>query len=280
MPSPDPALPSLSDIAFWSHPSSERATAFAVLRRTEPISFQRRAASEGASQPSGFWAVTRHADVQHVSRTPDVFCSGRGVGLGEAPIEVLELNASFLVMDAPRHTELRRVVSSSFTPRQVARLEAGIAARAEQIVDKLVERGSGDVVADFAMKLPLWTISNLLGVPESMRAELYTAAEGQIASQDPEYAARGGNSASLAIESGRTMHRLAGELVAARRDEPGDDILSTLVHSEFEGEPLSDQMLGGLFVLFATAGNDTTRQSTSHAVKLFGYRGHWRRSRE
>ena len=65
------------------------------------------------------------------------------------------------------------------------------------------------------------------------------------------------------------MHRLAGEMVAARRREPTEDIWGTVVRSTFEGEPLSDALLGGIFVLFATAANDTTRNSTSHGVKAF-----------
>jgi cytochrome P450 len=278
MSSPDTQLPSLSSRSFWSEPASQRAATFAELRRTAPVSEQRPSELSSAPQSRGFWAVTRHEDVRVVSRNAEVFCSGQGVGLGEAPIELLELNASFLVMDAPRHTRLRRIVSSAFTPRQVARLEDGISAEATRIVDDFVERGDGDVVADLAMKLPLWTISNMMGVPDSMREELYRSAEGQIASQDPEFASSGTDSAALAIESATTMHRLAAELIAKRRSQPGDDILSTLVHAELDGEPLSDQMLGGIFALFATGGNDTTRQSTSHGVKLFADNpAEWRR---
>jgi cytochrome P450 len=222
-----------------------------------------------ARSPRGFWAVARHADVVHVSRNPELFCSGQGVGLGEVPIDLLELNASFLVMDAPRHTALRRVVSGAFTPKRVAQLENRIIDEAERIVDEFVERGSGDVVQDFARKLPLWTISEMMGVPDSLRNDLYAAAEAQIASQDPEFARDAKERGSVAVAAATTMHRIAAELLAARRKVPGDDILSTLVHSELDGQPLSDQVLGGIFVLFSTAGNDTTRNTTSHALKLF-----------
>ncbi len=119
------------------------------------------------------------------------------------------------------------------------------------------------------MKLPLWTISHMMGIPEEMRMDFYHAAEGQIASQDPEYASDDKDAITLAIESGMTLHRLAGEMVAARRKEPRDDIWSALVHSELDGQPLTDQLLGGIFVLFATAANDTTRTTTSHGVKAF-----------
>jgi cytochrome P450 len=128
------------------------------------------------------------------------------------------------------------------------------------------------------MKLPLRTISRMMGVPESMRPELYRAAELQVAAQDPDFAPPEASHVHPAIEAAMTLHRLAGELVAARRTEPTDDILSTLVHSEIDGEPLSDMMLGGLFALFAVAGNDTTRNTTSHGVKLFADNpGEWRR---
>jgi cytochrome P450 len=269
---------SLSDPEFWSRPAAERARTFAELRRTAPVSFQEPAATVATPPRRGFWAVTRHADVQHVSRTPDVFSSAQGVGLGEVPQDLLELNASFLVMDAPRHTKLRRVVSGAFTPRQVAKLEGDIAAEATRIVDAFVDGGGGDVVRDLAMKLPLWTISTMMGVPDSMRPELYTAAEGQLSAQDPEFAPEGKTSGEVAVESARALHRLAGELVATRRAIPTDDIFSAVVHSDLDGEPLSDQLLGGIFVLFATAGNDTTRNTTSHGVKLFADNpGEWQR---
>jgi cytochrome P450 len=259
----------LSDFEFWSQPASKRASTFAELRRSAPVSFQGPSDLGMARSPRGFWAVARHADVVHVSRNPELFCSGQGVGLGEVPIDLLELNASFLVMDAPRHTALRRVVSGAFTPKRVAQLENRIIDEAERIVDEFVERGSGDVVQDFARKLPLWTISEMMGVPDSLRNDLYAAAEAQIASQDPEFARDAKERGSVAVAAATTMHRIAAELLAARRKVPGDDILSTLVHSELDGQPLSDQVLGGIFVLFSTAGNDTTRNTTSHALKLF-----------
>ncbi len=263
-----PVAPSVSTLAFWSQPASERASTFAELRRTAPVSFQE-PCDFGMARSGGFWAVTRHAEVVYVSRNPDRFCSGQGVGLGDVPVDLLELNASFLVMDAPRHTALRRVVSGAFTPRRVAQLEDRIQVEAGRIVDEFVERGGGDVVQELARKLPLWTICDMMGVPESMRNDLYSAAEAQIASQDPEFAGAATDRATVAIEAAMTMHRIAAELVKARRTSPGDDILSTLVDCELDGHPLSDQILGGIFVLFSTAGNDTTRNTTSHAFKLF-----------
>jgi cytochrome P450 len=120
----------ISSLEFWSQPDSERAVSFAQLRRDEPVSFQAPSDFGSVRSDRGYWAVTRHADVQHVSRTPQLFCSGQGVGMGDVPIELLELNASFLVMDAPSHSRLRRVVSGAFTPKRVAQLSDEISQEA------------------------------------------------------------------------------------------------------------------------------------------------------
>ena len=249
-------------------PPEERAIAFARLRRRQPVSLQ--SAPEATLLPGRpFWAVTRLADVQQVSRHPDLFVSGEGVGISDIPIEFLELNSSFLVMDAPRHTTLRRVVSSAFTPRRVAQLNEEISQAAVRFVDAFVDQGGGDVVEGLAKHLPLWTISTIMGIPEGLRTAMYEAAEGIVTVQDPEFAAGGNDALTLAMESAGELHRIAAELVASRRADPTDDVLSALVHAEVDGQRLADQELGGIFVLFAVAGNDTTRNSTSHGIKLF-----------
>jgi cytochrome P450 len=266
--SPATDVPDISRQAFWSLTPAERAPIFAELRRDHPVSKQ--APPEAVLMPGRpFWAVTRHADVQHVSRHPDLFCSGEGVGISDIPVEFLELNSSFLVMDAPRHTKLRRIVSGAFTPRRVAQLDEQISAEAVRFVDEFVDAGGGDVVEGLSKHLPLWTISTMVGVPEEMRPDLYAAAEGMITIQDPEFVSSGQDALALGMECAMELHRIAGELVAERRVRPTDDVLSALVHAEVDGERLDDQQLGAIVVLFAVAGNDTTRNSTSHGIRLF-----------
>ncbi|HEX4434291.1 MAG TPA: cytochrome P450 [Acidimicrobiales bacterium] len=204
-----------------------------------------------------------------VSRNPDLFCSSRGIGLGDTPADILELTAALPLMDPPRLTAVRRVVSGAFTPKRVALLKDRIGAEAERIVDEFVERGGGDVVADFSRKLPIWTISEMLGVPESMREQLANSAEVLIAAEDHESEGRTDNGGTAALKAGMDLHRMARTLIKDRRLNPGDDILSALVHSELDGEPLSEQVLRNIFSLFITAGNDTTRNTTSHAFTLF-----------
>jgi cytochrome P450 len=265
---PSTGIRSIAPLAFWSQPASERAWTFAELRRTAPVSFQEADESGMTGTSPGFWAVTRHADVVSVSRNPELFCSSQGIGLDDSLVD-LEFNASFVVMDPPRQTAMRRVVNGAFTPKRVTELQDRIAAEATRIVDEFVERGSGDVVQDFSRKLPLWTICEILGVPEGMRIKLSNAAEVLIAAQDVGFGRESENGGRAALKAGMAIHRIAQALIADRRTSPGDDILSALVHSELDGEPVSDQVLRNIIVLFITAGNETTRNTTSNAFRLF-----------
>lgn len=114
----------LSSPDFWSLPARVRDQTFEKLRTEAPLS--RHQAPEdilgvGERDDRPYWAIVRHEDVRTISRDPETFCSGEGVQFGDAPKEMLEASQSFLAMDAPRHTKLRKLVSSAFTPRQVAR---------------------------------------------------------------------------------------------------------------------------------------------------------------
>jgi cytochrome P450 len=263
----------LSTFEFWSQPASARAAVFAELRAHAPVTFQPPPDFGAVPAQQGYWAVTRHDDVVAVSRRPDVYCSGQGISFEDQPMEMLEMASSFIVMDAPRHTALRRVVSGAFTPRQIARLNAAIAARAEEIVVELVARGSGDAVTDLAMKLPLWTISEMMGVPQSMRADMYNQVQVLVESQlgdrhtgDPS----GGPDASTAqFQAAMNLAGMAAEIATAKRARPTDDVMSALANAQLDGVPLSDSQLGGIFLLFAVAGNDTTRNSTTFGISAF-----------
>ena len=116
----------LSDPMFWARPLAEREGAFLTLRRERPLSFQ----SEREIPPEidypqgpGFWAVTKHADVQHVSRHPEIFCSGQGSNIGDLPVPFREFFGSMINMDDPRHGRLRRIVSRGFTRRMLERAD-------------------------------------------------------------------------------------------------------------------------------------------------------------
>ena len=257
----------ISTQAFWAQPASVRADTWAQLRAHAPVSFQ--PAADFGTPPStrGYWAVTTADLVTHVSRNADVFCSGQGVNLEELPPEVLETGASFLVMDAPRHTAIRGIVSRAFTPRRIAELDLAINTKSAEIVRDFVAAGGGDAVADFARELPLWTISTMMGVPDDMRDAMYEAAEVTIQAHDPDLLPEGQDRVAVTMEAATTLFGIAFQLASERRSNPGDDLISAIVESDVEGG-LDDQMIASIFLLFAVAGNDTTRNSTSHGLKL------------
>ena len=116
-----------------------------------------------------YWAIVRYEDIRRISRDPDTFRSGDGVQFGDAPPEMLEASQSFLAMDAPRHTEAARPRLGAFTPRRVARIESGILVNARRVIEQARTTGGGDFVELIAKRLPLQTISDMLGVPESDR---------------------------------------------------------------------------------------------------------------
>src|SRR4051794_40789540 len=259
----------LGSLEFWDHPAEERDRAFALLRRDAPVSHHQppdNLLEVEQVDERGYWAVVRYEDIRHVSRNPDVFCSGQGTQFGDAPPEMLEASQSFLAMDAPRHTKLRGLVSSAFTPRQVKRIEDGIRERAKQIVDEAAPRGGGDFVALIAKRLPLWTISDMMGIPDADREPVVDAADTLVTAADPEVA--GDQSPLEALGAALwTLTEFATELAAHREKNPGDDLMTGLVQAEIDGEKLTHAEIGAFFVLLSVAGNDTTRHTTSHAMR-------------
>ncbi len=259
----------LSSRAFWSTTAAERERSFAVLRAERPVSWHPPVEDALVSDPDdpGYWAVTRRADIVAVSRNNEVFLSGRGVIFENVPAELLEASQSFLAMDPPRHTKLRKLVSAAFTPRQVRRIEDSIQSNARAIVDELRAAGSGaDFVEQCAKQLPIRTLSDMVGIPESEREQVAHAADALVSWADPVYLA-GRNPLEVLIENQMYLHQVAGALAAERRERPGDDLFSGLVNAEVDGDRLADADVSAFFVLLAVAANDTTRQTTSHAMK-------------
>src|SRR5437763_3264991 len=170
----------LSSRAFWSTSAQEREQVFAELRADRPVSWH--PPVEDALMPDpddpGYWAVTRRNDIVAISRDSETFLSGKGVLFESVPVELLEASQSFLAMDPPRHTFLRKLVSAAFTPRQVRRIEDSIKANAATIVAELRAAGSGaDFVKHCAKELPIRTLSDMVGIPEAERQQIAHSAD-------------------------------------------------------------------------------------------------------
>ncbi|WP_090099957.1 cytochrome P450 [Lentzea jiangxiensis] len=217
-----------------------------------------------------FWAVFRHDDVRTVLRTPAVFSSHRGATQirDPRPADLAYVQRMMLNQDPPSHTRLRRMLTSAFTPRAVARLEDGIRENARSIVAGL----TGDFAADVA-DLPLLTLADVFGVPRCDRALLYDWSNRVIGFQDAEYALSSSSTEGMtgmalaALElrpsDGRDprardgmpdLHAYAHALAEHKRSSPGDDVLSNLMR-----EDISPEEFENLFWLFSVAGNETLR---------------------
>src|ERR1700694_3754154 len=259
----------LGSLDFWGQPAEERDRYFARLRAETPIS--RHAPPEDIlglpeQERQSYWAIVRYEDVRAISRDPQRFCSGLGTQFADAPPELLEASMSFLAMDAPRHTKLRGLVSAAFTPRQVARIEDGIRTNARRIVEEAAPSGGGDFVELVAKRLPLVTISDMIGVPEADRERVGAAADLPVTTSDPEVF---GERPPIEVigEALWTLTEFATELAAFRQGNPGDDLMTALVQAEVDGERLTPAEIAAFFVLLSVAGNDTTRHTTSHAMR-------------
>ncbi|HZZ52382.1 MAG TPA: cytochrome P450, partial [Pseudonocardia sp.] len=232
-----------------------------------------------SAEEGGFWAVVRHRDVREVFRRHDEFCSGQGFMLEDVPPEVNDL-MSFIALDPPRHTVLRRLVNVAFTPRALARLEPKVADRATAVIDDLIAQGPGDFVEQVAKRLPLWAICEMLGVSPDQRADLAELMEDIIGRNDPSFALKYPDT-DPRLFAVQGLHRLAeaGRALAAdRRTHPRDDLMTALVQAEVDDEKLSDDDIGRFFNLLLSAGYDTTFNTM--AIGLHGLWQHpdqWRK---
>jgi cytochrome P450 len=254
---------SISPLSFWALTAEEREPAFKVLRDERPVSWH--PPIEGSMMPppvDGVWAVTRNEDIAYVSKNPELFCSGKGVIIEPIPEEFLDASQSFLAMDGAKHSTLRRLISSVFTPRQVAKIGDQIKNQATSIVDNLLKTKDGDFVEQVSKQLPMWTIYEMVGLPPEKRDETTRHADGMVSWSDADVAA-GREPAEVLNESLVGLLTVGLELAERRRAQPEDDLMSLLVQAEVDGRRLTDAELGAFFVLLSVAGNDTTRNTTS-----------------
>lgn len=212
----------------------------------------------------GFWAVTKHADVQAISRNTTTFSSERGgtfiVDRDEEALEKLRM--SILNMDPPLHSRYRRLVSKGFTPKVVRTMQDKATTRAVQIVDDVIERGEVEFVEDVAALLPLQMIGDLMGIPDSEHKQLFDWSNRLVGFDDPELQATEEDGELAAME----VFAYCDELAAARRAEPTDDLVSILANAEVDGESLSDIELNLFFVTLVVAGNETSRNLITHSA--------------
>jgi cytochrome P450 len=265
--------PAYSDIdistkAFWAKSPAERELSLMALRESDPVSWQRPVEDAVSPDPDdpGYWAVVRHADIVAVGRDHETFISGQGVIFDVLPPVVLEMALSFIGMDPPRHDHLRRLVSAAFTPKQLARIEEQIVTAAREIVDAIAKKGDIECVSELSSKLPLRVFCDMFGVPEHLRARTGAAAAAGVSWADPEVLA-GRTADEFVVEMATEIHEVAEEMIAARRANPTDDLFTSLVQAEVDGERLDDFDIQAFFSLMSVAATDTTKHTTNLALK-------------
>ncbi|PRC42846.1 cytochrome P450, partial [Mycobacterium sp. ITM-2017-0098] len=171
----------------------------------------------------------------------------------------------FLTMDPPQHSTYRRLISSAFTPRNVRQIEEQIHRSAVSIVDDLVGAGDIDFVADCAAHLPMLTIMEMLGVPAADQPAVALAAEKLFSMSDDEYSSIEERAANTLNEI-MLLSSTGAELAKFRRANPGDDLMTSIVNAEVDGQRLTDEEIGAFLILLSSAGNDTTKQTTTHVM--------------
>ncbi|MDA0370408.1 MAG: cytochrome P450 [Actinomycetota bacterium] len=259
----------LSDPEFWLKDRSFREGAFKTLRDESPFHFFTERVIEDAPFPPGpgYRAITRHDDIWHISRNPQLFCSGNGSNIGDLPVEMNEFFGSMINMDDPKHFRLRNIVSRGFTPKEITRVEEQVKDRAEKLVTDLLERfpnGECDFVEEVAAPLPLAIICDMMGIPEEDHKQIFHWTNVILGVGDPEFVGSYEDLMRVALD----MFTYAQNLGQSRIDSPQDDVTSAMMNAVVDGERLTAQEFGSFFILLVVAGNETTRNAISHGMRL------------
>ncbi|MER7494241.1 cytochrome P450 [Streptomyces pharetrae] len=220
-------------------------------------------------EPTNQWLVPHHADVsallrdRRLGRTYRHRFTHEDFGRTPPPPEHEPFHTlndhGMLDLEPPDHTRIRRLVSKAFTPRTVERLGPYVEALAGELVDGLVRRGGGDLLAEVAEPLPVAVIAEMLGVPESDRAPLrpWSADICGMYELNPSE-----ETAARAVRASVEFSDYLRDLIAARRKEPGDDLISGLIAAHDEGDRLTEQEMISTCVLLLNAGHEATVNAT------------------
>lgn len=255
---------------------------YAWLREHDPVHWDDR---------NQLWVISRFADVMKVSLNADVFCSGQGVRPGNS------YDLSLIGLDEPRHLQQRRLINRGFTPRAIRAMEGHLREIVRETLDKVATRGECDFVADIAVPVPVIIIAELMGLPVEDREKLWRWSDDMMAasaaeSPDDPAQVRGAEAfmeyttyLTVMLDERRALYRRHQERLAAAAPAPDlpDDLVMKLVAASedgvlTEGQDIHQDELLGFLVLLVVAGNETTRNAMSGAMKaLSDHPEQWRR---
>lgn len=240
---------------------------FAELRRTAPVHWIPQADGVSGYDTGGYWAITKLTDIKEISRKPDIFSSEENTAVIRMPSGTsraeIEIQRSMLLnMDPPKHTKFRRIIAKSFTPRAMDSMRDALRERAQRIVNEAKESGGGDFVEQVASELPLQAIAELLGVPQEDRRKIFGWTNQMMGFEDPDF--EGDHRMATAEVMG-----YAWNLAEDKRKSPMDDIVTSLLHADVEGESLASDEFAWFVVLLIVGGNETIRNAITLGMKAF-----------
>jgi cytochrome P450 len=209
-----------------------------------------------------FWALSRHGDVLQGFRNSTTLSNKYGVSLDPiSRTSDAHKVMSFLALDDPAHLRLRTLVSKGFTPRRIRELEARVTEIAVAHLDAALQSDTFDYVDEFAGKVPMDVISELMGVPGPDRARIRALADG-VMHRDSGVA----DVPVSAMQASADLMVYYADMVAQRRKQPSDDLTSALLEAEIDGDRLTDEEIMAFLFLMVVAGNETTTKLLANAA--------------
>jgi cytochrome P450 len=235
----------------------------------DPYPYYRRLRDEAPlyrNDDLNFWALTRHADVHAGFRNSTALSNKLGVSLD--PISRTPeayRTMSFLAMDDPEHLRLRTLVSKGFTPRRIRELEARVLQLTRKHLETALDSDSFDYITEFAGKLPMDVISELVGVPPEDRQHLRVLADTVMHREDGVT-----DVPQAALVAAMELLTYYADMVRQRRRNPTDDLTGALLEAEIDGDRLADDEIMAFLFLMVVAGNETTTKLLGNAMYWAG----------
>jgi cytochrome P450 len=226
---------------------------------------------------SGFWSVNRYADIVAASRDTATYSSARGVSFEEPTDEDMAARRTIIDTDPPGHTKLRKILSGSFSQRAVAVYQHFVEGLTEDVLNRALVNDEFDFVDAIAKEVPIRVLARIMGLPGSELDRFIDLGDRLIANTDPAVTdvvwGRDDTDAyrlyPFRSPYGKQLWDLGREVVKDKLREPGDDLLSTLLAAEVDGDRLTETDLDNFFSIMVIAGNETTRIAIAQGVLAF-----------
>ncbi len=235
------------------------------LRQNDPVHFW----EETDGVP--YWAITKHADITTIGKMPTKFLNGPMLTISHVPPEVTNFPPTLIQLDPPKHGVFRRLISKGFTPRALVRFHDDIDKIGKEIVDNLIQTGSGecDFVSEISAPLPIAVIAWMLGLPKEDWNLLFDWTNRIIGAGDPEFTLEGKTPQESAEAAMTDLFLYFTKLVEEKKKNPADDLVTRFTQMEIDGEKLSAMDVLSWCLIIVVAGNETTRNATTGGMLAF-----------